>query len=287
MMTHTKAPAAIIIRDIELVQEMRAVERLQKEVWGCDELEVLPLTFMRASREVGAILVGAFAEDELVGFAYGFVGLEDGRLVVHSDMLAVKPEYRGCGLGIRLKLAQRERAIALGIESMTWTFDPLQSRNAHLNFARLGVVSHRYEIDFYGAQTSSFLHRNIGTDRLWVRWPLLSERVRQRLAAQQSPAASLVQLERLPRLVRLQTDGTPLRIELHKAPAQSDALIEIPCDISLLQEERAELARSWRLATRGAFKEALAAGYAVAEFYRLSRQGQSLGAYLLSLDKNI
>ena len=95
-------------------------------------------------------------------------------------MLAVRPEYRNSNLGYRLKLAQRERALASGLTRMTWTFDPLQSLNAHFNFAKLGVVSDRYEVNFYGEETSSFLHRT-GTDRLWVSWPLDSFRVTRRV----------------------------------------------------------------------------------------------------------
>ena len=90
-----------------------------------------------------------------------------------ARLLAVRDEYRDQDLGYRLKLVQRDRALAMGFREITWTFDPLQSRNAHLNFSKLGVFSDSYRIDFYGPQTSSVLHQN-GTDRLWVRWPITS-----------------------------------------------------------------------------------------------------------------
>ncbi|MGH9915809.1 MAG: GNAT family N-acetyltransferase, partial [Pyrinomonadaceae bacterium] len=162
-MSGTTEKSSIIIRDIELFSEMREVEALQREVWACEDRDLVPLSIFAATKEVGAILIGAFDGSSLVGFAYGFVGYEKGHVMHHSHMLAVSPSYRNFNLGHRLKLAQRERALAQGITRMSWTFDPLQSLNAHLNFAKLGVVADTYKINFYGEATSSFLHQ-IGTD---------------------------------------------------------------------------------------------------------------------------
>jgi predicted GNAT superfamily acetyltransferase len=158
------------IRAIRGGDELRAVEALQKEVWDCNDLEVLPSIHMIAAREVGAILIGAFDGAELVAFVYGFPGFEGEHRVIHSDMLAVRATYRDRGLGRTLKLAQREAALANGIDRITWTFDPLQTRNAFLNFEKLGVIADRYLPNFYG-DTSSPLHAG-GTDRLWVTWHL-------------------------------------------------------------------------------------------------------------------
>ena len=165
----------IVFRDIEQLSEMREVERLQKTIWSVEDLDILPALAMRPLIEVGGILIGAFDRDRMVGFVFGFPGHHNGANIIHSDMLGVLPEYRSFSLGYRLKLAQREHALAMGIETITWTFDPLRARNARLNFARLGVTADRYEIDYYG-ETSSALHR-LGTDRLWVTWSLNSERV--------------------------------------------------------------------------------------------------------------
>ncbi|HZE70744.1 MAG TPA: GNAT family N-acetyltransferase, partial [Pyrinomonadaceae bacterium] len=158
----------IKIRDITDLAEMRAVEELQKEIWGVEDREVFPALAMRPITAVGGILIGAFDADRLVGFVFGFPGIEQGQATLHSDMLAVKAEYRSQGLGYQLKLAQREHALNKGISTITWTFDPLQAANAHLNFARLGVVADRYLVNFYG-ETTSFLHQ-AGTDRLWLTW---------------------------------------------------------------------------------------------------------------------
>lgn len=158
------------IREIRVLDELRAIESLQKEVWGCEDRELVPALHMIAAREVGAVIVGAFDGGQLVGFAYGFPGFEGEHRVIHSDMLAVRETYRDRGVGRALKLAQRDAAIARGVSRITWTFDPLQTRNAFLNFEKLGVIADRYLRDFYG-ETTSPLHAG-GTDRLWVTWHL-------------------------------------------------------------------------------------------------------------------
>ena len=164
------------IRDIRTIDELHAVEALQKEVWHVADLEVLPAIHMIAAREVGAIIIGAFDGADLAGFVYGFPGFEGEHRVIHSDMLAVRESHRDRGIGRALKLAQRDAALAHGVDRITWTFDPLQPRNAYLNFVHLGVIADRYLRDFYGA-TSSPLHEH-GTDRLWVTWHLRDSRGR-------------------------------------------------------------------------------------------------------------
>ena len=160
----------IEIRPIEGRDELRAVEALQRDVWHCSDLEILPAIHMIAARAVGAILLGAFEDAELVGFVYGFPGFEGEHRVIHSDMLAVRESHRDRGLGRALKFAQRDAALERGIDRITWTFDPQQTRNAFLNLEKLGVIADRYLRDFYG-ETTSPLHAG-GTDRLWVTWHL-------------------------------------------------------------------------------------------------------------------
>src|SRR5688500_1596595 len=199
-------PATIVIRDIETLAEMRAVEQLQREIWGVEDLEVLPALALKPLKEVGAVLIGAFDEDRMVGFVFAFPGILDGETIIHSDMLGISERYRSHNLGYLLKRAQRDAAIALGVERITWTFDPLQSRNAHFNFSKLGVIAERYYVDYYGV-TSSFLHRS-GTDRLWVTWLLKSERVVSRLSG--APArVSSSDIDRLPHLVRVEGNLEP------------------------------------------------------------------------------
>src|ERR1700682_1548968 len=199
MMTRGAAPQ-IAIRDLKSIDDLSQLKAVEKEVWGMADEDTLPLTLAIACKAVGNIFVGAFDKDKLVGFAFGFLGREHGQTTIHSHMLAVLDSYRHLDLGSRLKQAQRERALAMGIKEMTWTYDPLQSRNAHFNFAKLGVVSDTYKEDFYGPETSSILHRN-GTDRLWVRWVLDSRRVRNRLTGQNTRVETLDAMRLLAPLV--------------------------------------------------------------------------------------
>ena len=265
----------ITIREIDDHAQMRAVEALQIEVWRTPDLDVVPVTQLVAVKEAGGVLIGAFDDETLVGFIYGFPSYELGRLAHHSHMLAVKPEYRNSDLGRRLKLAQREHVMQQGIDMISWTFDPLQSLNAHFNFNKLGVLSDRYLVNFYGEDASSFLHQT-GTDRLWVSWFVSSEHAKRRISGIANDTSSLG----LP-LVQVRADDSSVRTDLAEALSQPTASIEIPSDINALQPQRTATALTWREDTRWAFTEALNAGYVVAGFVRETRGEQMIGRYLL------
>ena len=265
---------------METLADIQRVLGLEKEVWGLEDADVTPLTLAVALRAAGSICLGAFDANELVGFAFAFPSLERGKVGFHSHMLAVRASHRGRNLGYQLKLAQRHRALALGLKEMTWTFDPLRSRNAHLNFHRLGVICDSYRIDFYGPQTSSPLHRN-GTDRLWVTWHMADSRVDERLKGKSVRGEVLDALAHLEPLVRFNGDGRPAEGDLARALARQRIAIEIPGDMDPIEREDPGRARQWRLATRRAFTEALNAGFIVKEFCRSIRGQQGPGAYLL------
>jgi len=269
----------ILIRGMERFSEFRDAEELQKEVWGFKDRDLIPLLQLAAAHQVGGTVIGAFDGDTLVGFVYGFLGYAARSLVLHSEMLAVKPAYRNLGIGYKLKLAQRTQTLAQGItRRITWTFDPLQSRNAHFNLTKLGALADEYRIDFYGQTSSSFLHSN-STDRLWMSWLLDSQRVKQRLEGSSVMPPALA--EAVP-LIRVGPDLSPQRVGSPGQLKGVSALIEVPYDIDALQGEDPALAARWRAATRWAFNQQLASGYLVEEFYRQDRDGQKLGCYLLT-----
>ncbi len=139
-MTSRAAVQQIAIRDLKSIDDLSQLKAVEKEVWGMADEDTLPLTLAIACKAAGNIFVGAFDrdknKDKLVGFAFGFLGREHGQTTIHSHMLAVLDAYRHLDLGSRLKQAQRERAMAMGVHEMTWTYDPLQSRNAHFNFSK-------------------------------------------------------------------------------------------------------------------------------------------------------
>src|SRR5919204_4694116 len=154
---------------------------LQKAVWGLADLEVTSAIQLIATVYAGGSLhLAETAAGEPVGFVYAFAALRGGVPHLHSDMLAVLPDYQSRGAGARLKWAQREEALSRGLGLITWTFDPMQARNAHLNLRRLGAAATEFLPDFYGITTSA-LHHGMATDRLLVRWELNSLRVKDRL----------------------------------------------------------------------------------------------------------
>jgi predicted GNAT superfamily acetyltransferase len=267
----------IQIQPIESMGHMKALEKLQQDVWGWDDLDTTPLMNFVIMKELGGTLIGAFDRETVVGFAFGFVGWDEGQAVFHSHMLAVHPSYREHGIGLRLKLAQRTAALDKGFDHITWTFDPLQSTNAHLNFRKLGVVASKYKVNFYGDQSSSPLHRCIGTDRLWVEWFLRSQRVADRMQAKQTQK---IDFDRLARLIQVGSDGLAVSrpaADLNGTPG----VIEVPARIGLLQRENPGAAIAWREATRAAFVDAFAAGYVVDDFSRIEQNGHRVGGYLL------
>jgi len=274
---------AIAIRDLESIAELQAVEQLQRDVWGFADLDVVPSSHLRAAQKVGGILIGAFDGERLIGFVYGFLGLEHGQLTMHSHMLAVRPEYQGQNIGFLLKRAQRERALERGIRWITWTFDPLQARNAYFNFAKLGVYADRYEVNFYGEASSSFLHQGLGTDRLWVSWPIASARVAERLRRVEGgvrETASPTWRQWPIANPRSATSAFPAERDLDALVQGEPFLVEIPLDINALKSRNLEAARRWRESVQRAFLRAFEAGYIAEEFFRV--EGEGRGFYFLT-----
>lgn len=280
-MTTAAETTSIVFRDVEAIDEIKALEDLQIQVWGDDERDIVPLNQFVAARHVGGTLVGAFDGEKLIGFVYGFYGHVRGRIVHHYHMLAVRPEYRRHNLGFRLKSEQRERVLADGLtDRITWTFDPLQSLNAHFNFAKLGVVSDLYKVNVYGEAGASFLHQN-GTDRLFVTWLINSSRVRSLVADAHAPKRDLADSKlSARRLLRFSKSGHPEQAANIADPltASSFVEIEIPADINALESTDVDLARKWREESRRVFSEALSKGYVVVDY---SLENELSGYYVL------
>ena|SRR5271155_657505 len=166
----------IVIRKCHELDEMRACVALQKEVWNFSDAELVPLRMFVVAEKIGGQVIGAFTGNELVGFALSIPGARGGRLYLHSHMLAVRRQHQNGGLGRRIKLFQRDDALAHRIELIEWTFDPLEIKNAYLNIEKLGAIARRYTVNQYGI-TSSPLQGGLPTDRLVAEWWLKSKRV--------------------------------------------------------------------------------------------------------------
>jgi predicted GNAT superfamily acetyltransferase len=180
----------IEVRKIVSIPEMEACVQLQQSVWQFRDLDIVPRRMFAVANAIGGQVLGAWAAEKLIGYALAIPGLREGRPYFHSHMLAVAPEYRNRGVGKMLKLAQRDDALARGIELIEWTFDPLEIKNAFFNIEKLGAIVRRYTPDFYGASTSP-LHGNLPTDRLHAEWWLRTTRVRALIAGEDLPKYSI------------------------------------------------------------------------------------------------
>jgi predicted GNAT superfamily acetyltransferase len=167
---------AVTIRKCEALEEMQACFALQKEVWAFSDADLVPIRLFVVANKIGGHVIGAFDGKDLVGFALAIPGMRHGHSYLHSQMLAVCEQYRNGGLGRRLKLYQRDDALARGFELMEWTFDPLEIKNAYLNIEKLGALARRYNVNQYGITTSP-LQGGLPTDRLVAEWWMKSRRV--------------------------------------------------------------------------------------------------------------
>jgi len=177
---------SIVIRKCHQLDEMRACVALQKEVWNFSDADLVPVRMFVVAEKVGGQVIGAFAGNEMVGFALSVPGARGGHSYLHSHMLAVRKQHQNAGLGRRIKLFQRDDALARGFELMEWTFDPLEIKNAYLNIEKLGAIARRYSVNQYGI-TSSPLQGSLPTDRLVAEWWLKSKRVETLLQTGENP----------------------------------------------------------------------------------------------------
>src|SRR5208282_93676 len=168
--------AGIEIRKCETVEEFRRCVEIEREVWGESDLETEPYVTFVLANQTGGHVLGAFDGELMVGFTMAVAGLRDGQAYLHSHMTGVIASHRSLGGGRLLKFQQREEALGRGLRRIEWTFDPLETRNAHFNFNRLGAIARKYIVNFYGVTTSP-LHRGLPTDRLLVEWELDPKRV--------------------------------------------------------------------------------------------------------------
>jgi predicted GNAT superfamily acetyltransferase len=254
-------PQPIQIRALVTRDELRACVQLQRETWGESFSDVVPASLLKVSQRVGGVVAGAFDErNTLLGFVYGLTGVERGRIVHWSDMLAVRPEARNLGLGRRLKEYQRHVVRELGGVVIYWTYDPLIARNAHLNFNRLGIAVAEYVEDMYGT-TDSVLHGGISTDRLVVAWPTHDDEIDARLreAKRTSESSDCRQAPIATADWIASTTGATILPHCVR--------VEIPIEAELLLATQPDTAAGWRGSVRCGLQWGLSAGYAINGFY--------------------
>jgi predicted GNAT superfamily acetyltransferase len=235
-----------IVRECTALEDYKSCIEMQRRVWQFDDVDITPLRSFVSARRSGGFTLGAFEQSgRLVGFVNALAAFDEKlKPYFYSNMLAVEPQLQNAGIGVRLKMAQREHAMKRGISLMTWTFDPLQSRNAYLNIYKLGGVVRNYLVNYYGNQSTSALHHGLDTDRLFVEWWVKSEGVGGALAGRGR-------------------SSNPV------------AAVEVPRHIEEIKKRDLAGARGWQLKIRSEFQNHLAEGLYCAGFAADSAGGNS------------
>ena len=290
----TKDPNSIELKALKNAEEIRPVEDLQRLVWTGSETEIVPMHMLLTVAQKGGILIGAYHEEQLVGFVFGFLGVDDradqGQIKHCSHMLGVHPAYRDAGVGAKLKRAQWQLVRHQGLELITWTYDPLESRNANLNIAKLGAVCNTYQRDIYGPLEDD-LNAGLPTDRFQVDWWVNSPRVLKRLNSKPENRLSLAHYLAADVMIINETRlndadfPTPYRdsMDILENPETRPkmTLFEIPANFQAIKAADLELAHAWRMYSRVVFELFFNHGYMITDFVFLPGKDPR-GYYLLS-----
>jgi len=235
------------IRPLTEREDLKSVVRLQRQIWGFEDVDLIPLRLFVVASKIGGQVYGAFDGAQMIGFCIAIPGLKPGgKTYLHSHMLGVLPEYRNTGVGRALKLTQRDDALRRGIDLIEWTFDPLEIKNAFFNMERLGAIVRRYTPNQYGT-TSSPLHGGLPTDRCSAEWWISSARVKTILAGQPFERSTV------------------------------EARIAIPSDIANIRAKEPLCAREIQQKASEQFRAAFDLGLAVIGF----EKSEQFGTYLL------
>ncbi len=270
----------ITYRDLRTVEEYAQVVELERIIWGPGYEEVVPIPILAPTVLRGGILIGAFETeqpatsnqppDRMVGFVYSIPGIKHGKPTQWSHMLGVLPDVRNDGIGRELKMLQRERTLAMGLDLIEWTYDPLQALNAHLNFTKLGVIVEEYEENVYGT-SSSPLHAGNPTDRFVAEWWIRQPREERGDAWATAETVN-----------RVSGAGEWLEsVDVDLSLGSRSLLVDIPMGFTEMLSGNPELALAWRICTRAIFTTYFDRGYRAVDF-RLDRPARK-GTYLLCL----
>ncbi|WP_155767571.1 GNAT family N-acetyltransferase [Sporosarcina ureilytica] len=244
----------LTIRKLETIEDIRLIQSMEEEVWGSP---AIPIHQTYTASKNGGLVLGAFINDEIIGFSYSFPGFADGKTYLCSHMLGIHPNYQVKGIGKLLKDEQRKLAKEMGYDLITWTFDPLESRNAYLNLQKLSGISQTYLENWYGEMTDG-LNKGLPSDRLKVEWWISSERVQENWIPDNIAYAR-------PVTIGQSAQGNPvIEGNLEEIHAEGNGIeIPVPAHIQSIKTNEPELALDWRLKIRAAFQTLFSAGYAV------------------------
>jgi len=253
-----------IIRPPKTPEEFRYIEKIQRDAWGASDIDITPTHVCVAVGLANGCVYLAFDGEKPIGFVWGFFGLENNGLYLHSHQLGVLREYQNRNVGYMLKLRQRDFALSHGIDLIKWTFDPLQSKNAYFNFNKLGVVCRRYIIDLYG-EIRDNLNRGLPSDRMLVEWHINSPRVIKRIGGEKPPKYEFLPIN-IPRINEVRyIGGVPHVISVDLDLNDRFLLVEIPSNYTELRARNFKLVLDWRITLRRIFTAYMNRGYIVVD----------------------
>jgi predicted GNAT superfamily acetyltransferase len=273
----------LIIKPINTPALIKQVAGVEAETWGMDLGDTVPDHVLTAISKDGGVLLGAYDGDQLIGFTLGWLGTidqQDGipaanHLKLISHMTGVLAEFRDQRIGYQLKLAQREWALARGLDLITWTYDPLESRNAYLNIYLLGCTCQTYFRDYYG-EMSDDMNQGIASDRFRVDWWITNYQVKNRLAEDKDSLWGHEAFEGLLQSGALllnpashNQENLPIPPEMTGIPNHNQLLVEIPPDFQSIRLKDPDLAVAWRCHSRDIFEDLFANGYQVIDLIYL------------------
>jgi predicted GNAT superfamily acetyltransferase len=285
----------IEIRTIESTEDARKLEEIQRRAWDMPDIEIIPGRTMHAIQFNGGLLLGAYDGSELVGFVFGVLGTVRGlhnridqvaaaRLQLYSTIMGVLPQYHNQGVAYQLKVAQREFALRLGVRLVTWTYDPLESRNGWLNIGKLGAVSQQYLRDFHGELGG--INAGLSTDRFYVEWWVTGNRVRGRVGRDRRPLSFDQLIAGQAVLINeadFNEDGLPVPPASFVESDTNLVLVEIPTHVQTIKERDMDLAQLWRAHTRELFEHYFAHKFVVTDFaLREDEPGRQRSYYVLT-----
>ena len=266
------------VRPLHTIDEFHAAENLQRVAWLSGDLDITPTHVLLTAAKNGGIVLGAFAGEQLIGFVFGFLGAGEHRFgseapvavrLKHcSHQMGVLPQWQSKNVGYALKLAQREAVLNQNLRLITWTFDPLESKNAHLNILKLGAVTNTYYRNVYG-ELRDGLNQGLATDRFQVDWWIASRRVETRLK-QARPALQLHHYmdagTSILNPAKFDENGLLVCMDAVKPLSDDRALVEFPSDFQSIKKTKGDLARAWREQIRSICEGAFARGFSVIDF---------------------
>ncbi|MFS0555323.1 GNAT family N-acetyltransferase [Brevibacillus sp. 179-C9.3 HS] len=262
---------AFTLRKLTESSEIEQLEGIEAKIW--DASSAIPFHMTLTMHKFGGLFLGAFDDEELIGFLYSFPGFTNGEAHLCSHMLGFLPEYRKQGLGVQMKWLQKEEAVAAGYSKITWTYDPLETVNGVLNIAKLGGIVRTYLPNCYGQLDDDF-NRGLPTDRFLVEWFIASDRVEARQSGKSSPPS----FKDAPDILRLEImDGIPHPIESDLSREEPIVLLPVPAFFQDVKRADMTVASMWREMTRELFTAYFAKGYVVTHILR----GQATVRYVL------